>query len=163
MDIRAINEEDAGNLSALSIFVWLNTYAKNGIRDNISNFVLNEFNQERFKKIANSIEKEAFIAICDQHVVGMVIIDLGSKYEGSQDFGSEIETLYVHPNFQRRGIGKLLLNHLKENVTEKSWLKTWVHNTSAIMFYEQNGFKIVGKAEFNLLNEVHINHVLSNR
>ena len=163
MNIREINRNDCENLSALSILVWLSTYAKDGIREKISRFVLNEFKPEKFAEIVDSPSKKAYLASHKQHIVGIVVVDMESKYEGSHEFGYEIETLYVHPNFQGKGVGKLLLTSIENFLGRISWLSTWVHNTSAIKFYEKNGYKIVGKAQFNLLSETHINHVLSDR
>ncbi len=99
----------------------------------------------------------------DNLLIGVVVVDLDSKYQRSADFGYEICTLYVHPNFQRKGIGKKLLSSLKDTYGEHYWLTTWIHNEHAIRFYQDIGFKIIGKAEFKLFDEVHVNHVFSNR
>ena len=162
MHIREIKEKDCENLAALSIFVWLHTYAKEGIRDKISEFVLSTFTKDKYKEIVQSPIKRGFVVISDQHIIGVVIVDLESKYSNSSKFGYEIETLYVHPNFQGKGVGKNLLIHLNNCVGERSWLTTWVHNHDAIEFYKKNGYKIIGDTEFRLINESHRNHVLSN-
>ncbi len=163
MYIRELAEKDCENLTALSIYVWLHTYAKEGIRDKISKFVLSNFTTDKFKEIVKSPTKKGFVVMSNQHIVGVVVVNLKSKYENSTEFGYEIETLYVHPSFQRNGVGKLLLKYLRNNVGEKSWLTTWVHNHKAIEFYKKNGYKLVGEAEFNLLDEIHANYVLSNK
>ena len=161
--VREIKEQDCDNLSALSIYVWLHTYAKDGIRDEISKFVLSTFTKIKFEKIIKSPTKKSFVVCSGQNLIGVVIVDLNSYFDNSPLFGYEIETLYVHPSFQRLGIGKGILEHLRKSVGDKSWLTTWVHNYDAIDFYKKNGYKIIGEAEFILSNESHINHVLSNK
>lgn len=50
MDLRygLAGPTDAANLAALSIEVWLHTYARDGIRQAFSDYVLREFTAERF-------------------------------------------------------------------------------------------------------------------
>ena len=51
-----------------------------------------------------------------------------------------IDQLYVHPDFWKRGIGKLLLNFARERSPEHLWLYTLQVNEKARGFYEKNGF-----------------------
>lgn len=163
MIIRNASYIDCKGLSALSIYVWLNTYAKEGIDDKVSKYVLSEFTPEKYKEIIDSPNKKILLAEDNNLLIGIVVIDLDSKYESLDDFGYEICTLYVHPNFQRKGIGKKLLCSLKDKYGECYWLTTWSHNEFAINFYQTIGFKIIGKADFQLLDEVHENLVFANR
>ena len=49
---------------------------------------------------------------------------------------------YVLPDYQRRGIGTKLLNHVKQMVKTKSLLVgTWADATWATQFYQKHGFK----------------------
>ena len=163
MEIREIEKQDCENLSALSIYVWLHTYAKDGIRSEISKFVLSKFALEKFAKIITSSTKRGFVVHSGKNAIGLAIVNLESHFGGSPLFGYEIETLYVHPNFQRCGVGKTILKYLRESIGEKSWLTTWVHNDDAIRFYKKNGYEIVGEAEYVISSEVHMNLVLSNK
>ena len=51
-----------------------------------------------------------------------------------------IDQLYIHPNYQRRGIGKALLDFAREQSPEHIWLYTLQVNVNARAFYEKNGF-----------------------
>ena len=51
-----------------------------------------------------------------------------------------IDQLYVHPDFWRRGIGKLLLSFAQASSPEHLWLYTLQINVSARAFYEKNDF-----------------------
>lgn len=50
--------------------------------------------------------------------------------------------IMTHPDFRRQGLAEKLLAALPK---EPLWLEVSVLNTGAISFYEQAGFKIVGK------------------
>ena len=51
-----------------------------------------------------------------------------------------IDHLYVHPDYQKRGIGKALLDLARQRSPEHVWLYTLQINTNARAFYEKNGF-----------------------
>jgi ribosomal protein S18 acetylase RimI-like enzyme len=51
-----------------------------------------------------------------------------------------IDHLYVHPDYQQRGIGKNLLELAHRLSPEHVWLYTLQVNTNARAFYEKNGF-----------------------
>jgi ribosomal protein S18 acetylase RimI-like enzyme len=53
-----------------------------------------------------------------------------------------IDHLYVHPDFQNRGIGKMLLDHARHLSPEHIWLYTLQININARAFYEKSGFTI---------------------
>lgn len=58
--------------------------------------------------------------------------------------GTEIEKLFIEPQFQSQGIGAALLRFA---VQEKNAASLWVleYNTRGIAFYERNGFRLTGK------------------
>jgi GNAT superfamily N-acetyltransferase len=51
-----------------------------------------------------------------------------------------IDHLYVHPDYQRQGLGKLLLRYARQLSPDHLWLFTLQINRSAREFYERNGF-----------------------
>ena len=51
-----------------------------------------------------------------------------------------IDQLYVHPRYQRCGIGKALLAFARGRSPEHLWLYTLQSNVNARAFYEKNGF-----------------------
>ena len=51
-----------------------------------------------------------------------------------------VDQLYIHPDCQRRGIGKALLDFAIERSPQHVWLYTLQINVTARAFYEKNGF-----------------------
>jgi GNAT superfamily N-acetyltransferase len=51
-----------------------------------------------------------------------------------------IDQLYIHPGFQRRGIGTRLLDFARITSPDHLWLYTLQVNASARTFYEEQGF-----------------------
>lgn len=57
--------------------------------------------------------------------------------------GDFIDQLYVHPDYQRSGLGESLLAHARTLSPERLWLFTLQVNTNGRAFYEKNGFRAV--------------------
>jgi GNAT superfamily N-acetyltransferase len=71
--------------------------------------------------------------------------------------GNWLHHLYIAPQFQKKGYGKLLLERAKE--MNPTGLHLWVFeaNTGAIRFYEREGFTLVEKrGQEETTNEEHL-------
>lgn len=75
------------------------------------------------------ITNQVWVVELDQRPVAFMAIN--------NDF---IDHLYIHPDYQRRGIGKALLEFAREKSPEHLWLYTLQVNANARAFYEKNGF-----------------------
>jgi N-acetylglutamate synthase-like GNAT family acetyltransferase len=62
-----------------------------------------------------------------------------------------IRHAYVRTADQKRGIGALLLSHLRELSAEPVLVGTWADATWAIRFYEKHGFRMVTPEQKDLL------------
>jgi ribosomal protein S18 acetylase RimI-like enzyme len=74
-------------------------------------------------------ENRVFVVEADEHPVAFMAM--------RDDF---IDHLYVHPDYQKRGIGKDLLDFARRLSPEHIWLYTLQINLNARAFYEKNGF-----------------------
>ena len=59
--------------------------------------------------------------------------------------GTELDHLYVHVDYQRRGIGTRLIELTKALSPGMLRLYTFEVNTGAQEFYQRNGFRIIGR------------------
>ncbi|MGZ4777654.1 MAG: GNAT family N-acetyltransferase [Thermoanaerobaculia bacterium] len=73
-------------------------------------------------------------ALHDGRIVGFVA---ASKTSVSQ--------LYVHTDFQRQGVGTLLLDWAKAQSAGHLWLFTFARNAKACSFYERSGFTAIAR------------------
>ena len=74
-------------------------------------------------------ENQVWVVEADNYPVGFMAMN--------KDF---VDQLYIHPDYQRRGIGNALLNLARERSPEHVWLYTLQINVDARAFYEENGF-----------------------
>lgn len=82
---------------------------------------------------------KGWVCEIENRLVGFAIVDLKEN---------NIWALFILPNFEKRGIGKLLHNRMLDwyftQTTDKVWLGT-AFNTRAEKFYRKAGWKEVGK------------------
>jgi len=162
--IRAATAADASNLAALSVQVWLHTYAKCGLRSALSDYVLAEYTPE---KIAERLSDENQVFIVyeqNAHLVGYLRLLLDSPCPTDPSFRAEIATLYVQEHFIGRGIGSKLLEYTLDFCSKHEingvWLSVNHENARAISFYDKHQFQRNGSIFFHLENEQHENFVL---
>ena len=75
------------------------------------------------------INNRVWVVISESHPVAFIAM--------KKDF---IDHLYIHPDYQRRGIGKALLEFARERSPNHIWLFTLQVNVNGRAFYEKNGF-----------------------
>ncbi|OED44177.1 hypothetical protein AB833_02120 [Chromatiales bacterium (ex Bugula neritina AB1)] len=158
--IRKAEFSDCQNLAALSLQVWLHTYATKGLRTGISRYILSTYTENHFQKLLDSSSRNIWLYLKEDHLVAFIAIDLDSAFHGNCN-GYEITTLYVSEHFHRQGIGEELLNHVTTQLGLPCWLSTWNKNSQASDFYHKQGFKQIGILNFHLDGELHENYVFS--
>lgn len=88
----------------------------------------------------------------------LLVLDTGtSAVIGFLAYTSEtVSDLYVHIDYQNKGIGSMLLDIAKNNSSGVLRLFTFEKNTRAQQFYERHGFKIIrrGFEEFWQLADI---------
>lgn len=161
--IRPATSEDATNLAAMSITVWVNTYAKDGIRNSYSTYLFNEFTRFNFKEIIGRDHQHLWVAENKNSLVGYLQLSTASPCPKQTYCKTEIERLYILDRYARAHIGSRLLEKslefCREANTSNIWLSTNIENNPAIKFYANSGFDIVGTIMFELEDGQHPNHV----
>jgi ribosomal protein S18 acetylase RimI-like enzyme len=81
-------------------------------------------------------ELEAWVAIADDAVVGIMALD-----------DADIDQLYLDPQWRGQGIGDLFVAHAKSRRPSGLGLWTFQVNTPACRFYERHGFVEVARTD----------------
>ncbi len=158
--IREAHADDSINLAALSIEVWLHTYARQRVRKEIARYVLQNFTEHFFVSTLEHANYRILVFIKEDHLVGYSMVNLRSMWL-NQSNGYEIDKLYVQEHFQGMAIGRQLLAETLARYGGSCWLSTWVHNEKALNFYKHMGFVDIGQRLFTLGKESHLNRVLA--
>lgn len=166
MEIRAARPEDAQNLAALAIQVWLHTYATEGIRNALSGYVLAEFTPEAFRMRMGNPHHLLLVTEHNDHLVAYAELDFEAPREDVPGIATELATLYVQEHFAGQGLGKRLLEASAIEAQRRTssrayWLSVYHGNANAIAFYRKQGFTERGAFDFELDGERHRNLVMA--
>jgi len=142
MDTRKAIHSDAENLAALAICVWVDTYATYGVFDAISKYVFCELTVDKMTALIES--KDVFVIQGENSLLGYIVLN------AEKETKVEIETLYVLPGFQGKGLGTFLIEKAIDFVNAPVWLSVWDKNRKAINFYQRFGFEERGELYFDL-------------
>ncbi|MCH8552117.1 MAG: GNAT family N-acetyltransferase [Natronospirillum sp.] len=144
--IRKAKPSDADSLATLCITVWIDTYCMEGIEAPLASYVLSEYSADSLKKRVS--EKTVLVAESKASLLGLAVLDDGT---------GEIETLYVLPRFKGLGVGRLLVEELKNHSSSPLFLTCWEGNQAALRFYDRLGFVETGETCFELDGKKHRN------
>lgn len=156
--------QDANRLAVLMTQVWLHTYAKTGITEDIADYVLSEFTPEKCSVWLNEPSFQVFVAEQEEALMGVAVVRCGVSCPAQKAWMTELQTLYVQEHCIGKGIGKRLLqaaeNTAKRLANTGLWLTVNVNNFRAIEFYAHQGYLKIGTTYFILGQTRHENHIL---
>ncbi len=155
--VREATKDDCAKLALLSIRVWLDTYAQEGIKTEYADYVLSTFTADYFLEILNNTKYRVLVSEENEILHGYVMVNLESNYQ-TPESGFEVEKLYVDNLFKGKGVGKKLLKSMEDQFGRKYWLYTWVKNESN-GFYEHLGFSRIGSLTFEFFGALIENNV----
>ena len=107
-------------------------------------------------KLLSEVENphsQFFFAIIGDEKVGYIKLNYSSaQTELKDEYGIELERIYVLASQQGKKIGNQLLDYAIDKAKTEGkhyiWLGVWEHNQAAQRFYERNGFKPFGSHKF---------------
>lgn len=144
IEIRHANESDEPEILDIKHLGWLSAYSHVFGEENINNHFNNKRNDPEYRKEAvNHIKTNphSYVATIDGKPVATMAI---KEILHEEDF-IEVLCLYVHPTYQRHGIGKKLydiaISVAKENNKNNIHIEAIKDNHIGCSFYRKNGGK----------------------
>ncbi|MDT9001291.1 GNAT family N-acetyltransferase [Paucibacter sp. APW11] len=163
--IRRAVRSDAPALSALARWVWLQTYALDGLRDSFIRYLDDSFSEARLHALIADPAQPMWLLHEGNHLLAWAHVELGAAWAGSGlavgGAQAELQRLYVAPTRSGEGFGARLLQHVREALPAHAvWLRAWAGNEGALRFYRREGAQQLGETWFELEQERHRNEVL---
>lgn len=119
--IRVLEEKDVDTVAKM----WLETNIKT------HDFIASNYWKEHYEIIKDMfLQAEVYVYEIEKEIMGFIGLD--KEY---------IEGIFVLDQYQKRGIGKALLNHVKAKKEHLS-LNVYQKNLNAILFYQREDFCI---------------------
>lgn len=153
--------DDALCIGVLATHVFLDTYATQGMRADLAREALAVYSPDAFAARLAQPDLRFVVAEREQHLVAFLEVAAGDARPATE---VEVVRLYVHPRFQRQGIGRELLSQAERIAAAQAaaavWLTAWSGNTRARAFYRALGYEDVGEASHVIEGQRYENRVL---
>jgi ribosomal protein S18 acetylase RimI-like enzyme len=153
--VRGCGRDDVSQLALLGRDVFRTTYAATAPLADMEAHLEECFGEAA---VARDIARKAvkyFMAESGEQGAGFVKLQGGANYELMPDAKAlEVQQLYVSPQFQRRGVGRLLMD--AAIVYAQQWaasgivLSVWSEADWATSFYAGYGFRSLGTVPYRL-------------
>ncbi len=168
--LRPAQADDAPLLAVLGSQVFIDTYATAGLRPDLADEVLGEHTPAAVAARLAQPAQQVLLAQWQGHVVGYVEWRLGvmppvplpAALRGP---AAEVVRLYLLRSFQRRGIGRRLLQAAADATRARGaatlWLTAWEGNARARSFYARCGWQDIGVTSHRIGPAAYPNRVLA--
>lgn len=140
------NINNADEIKKLLNLVWMDTY-KDFFSQQTVDYIINESQTVNKFKVEIQDEKILFLIAKDDEnkIVGLVTAQ-------EKEDGVFLKRLYIHPNYQRKGIGIKLLAGVIDSfkTANRIYLEVEKDNIKGSNFYNKYGFKAIRENEYDL-------------
>jgi len=154
-ELRAATEADLPRIAALARWVWLDSYASEGLSKAHAGYLDAAF---ATAVLGRTLQSEPMWLIEE----GEFLQAWAELNDSAADDKVELVRLYVAPPLHGQGLGARLLRHARASHPRRSlWLSAWEGNTGALKFYRREGAHLIGETWFELDGQRHRNEVLA--
>ncbi|MBP6777842.1 MAG: GNAT family N-acetyltransferase [Piscinibacter sp.] len=166
--LRAAAEADAPTIAALSVQVFLDTYATEGVRPDLAREAFVEYSAAAFAARLREPARAFLLAEWGPGLVGFAeFLLVAVPAPAGAVAGAELVRLYVQPAFQGSGVGRELLRAAELAAATRGlsalWLTAWEGNHRALRFYAANGYEDIGATTHEFQGSTYANRVFARR
>ncbi|QUW20489.1 GNAT family N-acetyltransferase [Sporosarcina sp. Marseille-Q4063] len=158
INIKKCNLEDSRTLQKISYETFDETFKDQNSPENMKAYLDRAFNLKQLAAELSNPSSQFYFVYFNHEVAGYLKVN-------TNDDSLEIERIYIKNNFQKHGLGKVLLNKAIEISMElnkkKIWLGVWEKNENAIAFYKKMGFEQTGVHSFHMGDEEQMDFIMT--
>lgn len=158
IQIKKCKLEDLHVLRDISIETFHDTFSKQNSPENMQAYLDRAFTPQQLERELVNRSSQFYFICFDEEAAGYLKVNANDAQ--SEKMGEEyleIERIYIRNKFQKKGLGKKLINKAMEIAQEQNkqyiWLGVWEKNENAIRFYKKIGFVQTGTHSFYMGDE----------
>lgn len=127
--------EFASTCAAWSFGQWGCHYDNKTLENSIKNYELRASNTETLPL--------TWIGIINEKIVGMISL-VECDHEDRKDLTPWLASMFVHPDFRRKGYASKLIQHLHENAKKLGFNTLYLFTPDMKVLYDKNGWTQIG-------------------
>ena len=159
--IRPATTADAPSIATLGAHVFSITYGHSHTKEDLQSFLNQTFSISAIEHaISDKAESILIASDASKKLVGFAVLTRGTSEPCLSHLTNfvEMQRIYVHPEVQGSGIGKLLALKIEDLARQEKfkwmWLTVWDENFKAQKIYERMGYSKVGEGVFPIGGKV---------
>ena len=137
LKIRLARKKEAYDIATINVLGWKTTYRgllPDELLDNLS------VTEKRIENFTNAILNCPIFFVAENEAGIIGYLNGGKPRTTEFPYPYEIYGFYIHPDFQRKGVGTALINTFKEKIKGKSFCVCLLKgNKKALNFYQKMG------------------------
>ncbi len=153
--------DDTSDIQNVLYNTWLASYADFIPITDIQWYFNNYYSEPNFAQLFEDKDTTSFVAEVKGHIVGYARMKVNHEQKRCY-----LESLYVLPEFQGRGIGMELLKIVEQNSLKNSFQQIWLgvmeQNVPSLEWYKKLGFNFVEQSPFQM-GKTTVNHFIGYR
>lgn len=166
IQIRKCTLEDVETLRSVAIETFTETFSEYNTPENMKLYLDTSFNLEQLEKELTNQNSQFYFVYVEGDLAGYLKVNLDdAQTEKMGEQSLEIQRVYIKSQYQKSGLGKLMVTKAeeiaKENNKHKIWLGVWEKNENAIGFYKNIGFIQTGDFTFYLGDEKQTDYIMT--
>ena len=165
MNVVVADRKDVSELSAIGSAVFWDAYGGTAPDTDIEQHVASHFGEAVIAAEIVSPKVRYLKATENDRLAGLIKLrdsDVPERLAGHS--AVEVQQLYVGVDFQRRGVGALLLDAAVELVKDRGingiWLSVWSEADWATSFYRKYGFREMGTLGFMIADVEYLDYLM---
>jgi len=163
--IRAASAEDVAELAMVGQEVFVHTYGAISDAADVEAHVKQYFSEPAIALELEKADVLYFMAVRGDQCAGLLKLRSTEVPENvSAETALEVQQVYVRADFQRMGVGKLLMDCAVDVAQEQNvgglWLSVWSEAPWATTFYRQYGFSEKGEVPFRIGETDYVDYVM---
>ena len=154
--LKIASAEDASHVAAIGRVTFYETWRHVNTEEDMQLYMNEAFDEKKIREDLSDVKTNLFLlASEDDNPIGYAKMRRDRIYdEFKGEKAIEIERIYVKNEYQKKKIGKLLMDRCIELAKQENnrwiWLGVNNENKKAMDFYPRYGFEIFGTKKFKL-------------
>ncbi len=153
--------DDTNDIQKVLFNTWLASYADFIPMMDIQWYFNNYYSDINFARLFDDKNTTSFVAEIKKNIVGYARMKINQDEQRCY-----LESLYVLPQFQGKGIGTDLLKIVEQKARQHSFNQIWLgvmeQNVPSLEWYKKLGFQFVEQSPFQM-GKTTVNHLIGFR